>query len=76
MGRSYNERILEKFTKLIDGAKESNQIKSEVNSELYAKRFAYMIEGAAYMSHVMKDGSYLHDLADVMKSMITNDLRV
>lgn len=74
--RSYNERILEKFTKLIDAAKESNQIKSEVNSELYAKRFAYMIEGAAYMSHVMKDGSYLHDLADVMKSMITNDLRV
>lgn len=73
--RSYNERILEKFTKLIDAAKESNQVKREVKSETYAKRFSYMIEGAVYMSHVMKDGSYLHDLADVMKVMIANDLK-
>ncbi|MFY7711914.1 TetR family transcriptional regulator C-terminal domain-containing protein [Tenacibaculum sp. MEBiC07804] len=74
--RSYNERILDKFTKLIDAAKESAQIRSEVNSEVYAKRFAYMIEGATYMSHVMKDGSYMEDLAEVMKTMITNELRV
>jgi TetR/AcrR family transcriptional repressor of nem operon len=74
--RSYNERILEKFTDLIDLAKESSQIKSEVNSELYAKRFAYMIEGAVYMSHVMKDGSYLMDLSKMMKKMIANDLAI
>ncbi|CAM1342741.1 TetR/AcrR family transcriptional regulator [Tenacibaculum amylolyticum] len=73
--RSYNERILEKFTKLIDAAKESNQVKNEVNSETYAKRFSYMIEGAVYMSHVMEDGSYLHDLAAIMKVMIANDLK-
>ncbi len=73
--RSYNERILEKFTKLIDKAKDANEIKSEIVSEIYAKRFSYMIEGAVYMSHIMKDESYLFDLADVMKDIIIRELK-
>ncbi|WP_442265159.1 TetR/AcrR family transcriptional regulator [Tenacibaculum sp. ZS6-P6] len=74
--RSYNERILEKFTNLIEVAKETNEVKNNVDSAVYAKRFSYMIEGAVYMSHIMKDETYLFDLADVMKKIIDNELKV
>lgn len=74
--RSYNERILDKFTNLIEIAKEASQVKEDVDSQMYAKRFSYMIEGAAYMSHVMKDESYLYDVSDVMKTIINSELKI
>ena len=54
--------------------KKSKEIRSTIDSELYAKRFFYMIEGAVYMSHIMKDDSYLMDLAQTMKLMIQQEL--
>ncbi len=73
--RSYNERILEQFSSLIEMGKKENQIKRDVNSELYAKRFFYMIEGAVYMSHVMKDEHYLIDVAETLRGIILNELK-
>ena len=72
--RSYNSRILEQFSFLIEMGKKSKEIRSTIDSELYAKRFFYMIEGAVYMSHIMKDDSYLMDLAQTMKLMIQQEL--
>lgn len=72
--RSYNLRILEQFALLIEIGKKSKEIKPTINSELYAKRFFYMIEGAVYMSYMMKDDSYLIDLAQTMKHIIQQDL--
>ncbi|TCI85043.1 TetR family transcriptional regulator [Tenacibaculum sp. M341] len=73
--RSYNERILAQFTFLINAAKEAIQIKQEIHSEEYAKRFFYMIEGAVYMSHIMKDDYYLLDVSKTVKNIIHKELK-
>ncbi len=72
--RSYNERILDRFINLIESCKASKEIKETTNSELYAKRFFYMIEGAIYMSSVMQDKKYMKDLAVFMQEMIEKEL--
>lgn len=72
--RSYNERILDRFTNLIESCKASKEIKNTVDSELYAKRFFAMIEGAIYMSYIMEDKNYMKDLAVYMKQIIQNEL--
>ncbi|CAL2102567.1 TetR/AcrR family transcriptional regulator [Tenacibaculum sp. 190130A14a] len=72
--RSYNSRILEQFSFLIKMGQKSKEIKSTIDGELYAKRFFYMIEGAVYMSYIMKDDSYLIDLAQTMKHIIKQEL--
>lgn len=73
--RSYNTRILEQFSLLIETGKQLKEIKSAVNSEVYAKRFFYMIEGAVYMSYIMKDGSFLNDLSLTIKQIIKQELQ-
>ncbi|GFD78298.1 TetR/AcrR family transcriptional regulator [Tenacibaculum mesophilum] len=73
--QSYNYRILEKFSLLIEKAKEANEIKKSVDSMLYAKRFFYMIEGAVYMTHIMKDDSYLKDVSTVLQQIIKQELQ-
>jgi len=73
--RTYNRRMLEQFEKLIDLCKASKELKSSVNSELFAKRFFYMIEGAVYMSYVMKDDYYLIDVSNNIKDIINNELK-
>ena len=72
--RFYNNKILKQFTYLIEQCKETNEVKLEVNSELYAKRFFSMIEGAVYMSYIMNDKGYMKDLAIYMTEIITNEL--
>jgi AcrR family transcriptional regulator len=72
--RSYNTRILKQFTTLIEHCKEAKEIKSSIKSELYAKRFFSMIEGAVYMSYIMDDKEYMKDLAIHMKEIINREL--
>jgi len=73
--QSYNHRILEQFSLLIEKAKEANEIKNSIDSMVYAKRFFYMIEGAVYMTHIMKDDSYLKDLSTVLQQIIKQELQ-
>lgn len=73
--QSYNYRILEKFSLLIEKAKEANEIKNSIDSMVYAKRFFYMIEGAVYMTHIMKDDSYLKDVSTVLQQIIKQELQ-
>ena len=72
--RSYNTRILKQFTALIDQCKKSNEIKANVKSEIYARRFFSMVEGAVYMSYIMDDKEYMKDLAIHMKEIINREL--
>lgn len=72
--RSYNLRILKQFTLLIEECKKANEIKEAINSELYAKRFFSMIEGAVYMSYIMNDKEYMKDLSVHMNEIIENEL--
>ncbi|CAM1352072.1 MULTISPECIES: TetR/AcrR family transcriptional regulator [Tenacibaculum] len=74
--RFYNHKILNQFSLLIDTAKHANEIKKSINSLVLAKRFFYMIEGAVYMSHIMKDESYLIDVSETMKLIINQDLKL
>ncbi|CAM1354138.1 TetR/AcrR family transcriptional regulator [Tenacibaculum ascidiaceicola] len=73
--QSYNHRILERFSQLIEKAKDTNEIKKSIDSMLYAKRFFYMIEGAVYMTHIMKDDSYLKDVSTVLQQIIKQELQ-
>lgn len=73
--QSYNYKILDRFAHLIDMGKSSNEIKDSIDSMLYAKRFFYMIEGAVYMSYVMKDDSYLIDLSETISQIIKEQLK-
>lgn len=73
--QSYNYKILDRFAHLIDMGKASNEIKDSIDSMLYAKRFFYMIEGAVYMSYVMKDDSYLIDLSETISQIIKEQLK-
>ncbi|WP_440068393.1 TetR/AcrR family transcriptional regulator [Tenacibaculum discolor] len=73
--QSYNHRILERFSHLIEKAKDTNEIKKSIDSMLYAKRFFYMIEGAVYMTHIMKDDSYLKDVSTVLQQIIKQELQ-
>ncbi|RSC95129.1 TetR/AcrR family transcriptional regulator [Tenacibaculum singaporense] len=73
--QSYNHRILEQFSQLIEKAKEANEIKNSIDSTLYAKRFFYMIEGAVYMTHIMKDDCYLKDVSTVLQQIIKQELQ-
>ncbi len=73
--RYYNDKILNQFSLLIDAAKEVNEIKKSTDSMVLAKRFFYMIEGAVYMSHIMKDESYLTDVSMYMELIISKDLK-
>ncbi len=72
--RSYNVRILKQFTVLIEQCKKAKEIQSNVNSEIYAKRFFSMVEGAVYMSYIMDDKEYMKDLAVHMKEIINREL--
>ncbi|REH56159.1 TetR family transcriptional regulator [Tenacibaculum gallaicum] len=73
--QSYNHRILERFSQLIEKAKDTNEIKKSIDSMLYAKRFFYMIEGAVYMTHTMRDDSYLKDVSTVLQQIIKQELQ-
>ncbi|MGQ3677786.1 TetR/AcrR family transcriptional regulator [Tenacibaculum discolor] len=73
--QSYNHRILERFSQLIEKAKDTNEVKKSIDSMLYAKRFFYMIEGAVYMTHIMKDDSYLKDVSTVLQQIIKQELQ-
>lgn len=73
--KSYNYRILDQFKLLIDAAKASNEIKTAIDSMLYAKRFFYMIEGAVYMSYIMKDEHYTLDASIFMEQIIKQELK-
>lgn len=73
--QSYNYRILDRFAELIEMGKKSNQIKISIDGMLYAKRFFYMIEGAVYMSYIMKDDSYLIDLSQTIEEIIKKQLQ-
>lgn len=72
--KSYNNRILDQFTLLIDNAKLANEVKENIDSMLYAKRFFYMFEGAIYMSFIMKDPHYTLDAAQLMEQIIKQEL--
>ena len=73
--RSYNTRILKQFSTLIEQCKANKEVKITVESELYAKRFFSMIEGAVYMSYIMDDKTYMKDLAVHMTEIIYNELK-
>ena len=73
--RSYNTRILKQFSALIIECIQVKEVKIIVDSELYAKRFFSMIEGAVYMSYIMDDKAYMKDLAVHMKDIINKELK-
>lgn len=59
-------RMQEYIENLINEGKETGQIKKAIISKTYAKRFYSLLQGAVFMSQIMKDNSYVADAANVI----------
>jgi len=67
---------LQKFTyTIIEDGKSSNEIKSEVDAEKYARKIFSMVEGAVFMSAILKSQLYMDDLVEALHQLILNELK-
>lgn len=73
--RTYNQRILDKFSALIERGVQEGVVVESADAMLYARRFFYMIEGAVYMTYIMKDKNYLTEVAQAMTDLIHKELK-
>ncbi len=63
------------IVKLIEWAKTEGEVKIEVDSAKFAKYLYTTIQGAVFMSHTMKDRTYLVDVANQIDSIINTELK-
>ncbi len=63
------------IAKLVEWGKSAGEIKPTADSQQFAKRLYTRIQGAVFMSHTMKDHSYLVDAAEEIEDIITNELK-
>jgi len=69
-------KIQDNMALLIDTGKEKGEIKSSINSKLYAKRLYTMIIGAIFMTHTMEDTNYLRQTMDQIDGIIQQELKL
>ena len=62
------------IAKILDWGKEVGEIKTTVNSQLFAKKIYAHIQGAIFMTYTMDDDSYLKNAMDEMDDIIKNQL--
>ncbi len=62
------------ISKLIDWGKDVGEIKSEINSALFAKRLYSHIQGAIFMTYTMDDDTYLNRAMIEMDTIIKNEI--
>lgn len=67
-------KIQNNLALLIDQGKELQEIKPDIDSQLYAKRLYTMIIGAIFMTHTMEDNNYLLQTMDQIDIMIQTEL--
>ena len=60
---------------LIDQGKEAKEIRSEIDSMVYAKKIYTMISGAIFMTHTMEDNYYLHQTMNQIDRLISKELQ-
>jgi AcrR family transcriptional regulator len=60
--------------KMIELGQASNEIKSEIDAEQYAKRIFALIEGAIFMAVTMNDDSYVNDMMDHADKIVDEEL--
>lgn len=60
------DRLQVYIENLINEGKEAGQIKKTIISKTYAKRFYSLLQGAVFMSQIMKDNTYVADAANVI----------
>lgn len=60
--------------KMIELGQEDEEIRADVNADLYAKRIFALIEGAVFMTVTMKDNMYLSDMMDHVDKIINEEL--
>ncbi len=68
-------KMQESICNIIDDGKANGELKPFIDSNLYAKRFFSMIEGAAFVTATMNDNSYMKDMMNMVDSMIVNEMK-
>jgi AcrR family transcriptional regulator len=74
--RDLIQRIQDNLCTIIENGIEANEISSEINAMIYAKRFDTIIQGAIFMTYTMNDEFYMKDAMNHIDTIITNELKV
>ncbi len=68
-------KIISNLAKIIEKGQQEEEINSQIDPVLYAKRFYTMIIGAIFMTHTLEDNSYLLETMDQVDDIINNELK-
>ena len=63
------------ISNIIEDGKKAGEIKTTIDSALYAKRIFSMMEGAIFLSYTMKDPHYLKDMMNQIDQIIIKELK-
>ncbi len=63
-------RMEQSIATLIDEGKALGEIRKNIDSEAYGKRFYSLIQGAIFLAHTMKDNTYIVDCMNVIEDTI------
>lgn len=70
------EKTQNNVAKLVEWGKEQGEIKKEADSKGFAKKLYTRIQGAVFMSHTMKDHTYMLEAANDIDKMISEELKI
>ena len=81
-----NEALLEKvqhviklierdLANIIEDGKAKGEIRKAIVSETYAKRFYSLLQGGTFMTHTLKDNSYIVDSANVISDVVNQQFK-
>ncbi len=70
-------RLIERdLTHIIEQGKDAGEIKKTIVASTYAKRFYSLIQGGVFMSHTLKDNSYVVDAANVISDVVNHQFKI
>lgn len=72
--RSTINKMRSSIAQIIEDGKNKNEIRKEVDSDVYSSLIYSLIEGAVFMSMTLQDGKHLNDMMNHFDLMIKNEL--
>ncbi|WP_203257944.1 TetR/AcrR family transcriptional regulator [Hyunsoonleella ulvae] len=73
--RDVIQRIQDSLCTIIENGIEANEISSNINAMIYAKRIDTIIQGAIFMTNTMNDEFYMKDAMNYLDQIIYKELK-
>ncbi len=74
--RDVIQRIQDQLCTIIENGIEANEISTNINPIIYAKRIDTIIQGAIFMTYTMNDEQYMKDTMDLVDKIIETELKL